>query len=266
LRALIRIKLSAKMARIDLLRRLRADFRARLAANQQNTDYPSADYPSALHVAVEVPARPQEQPSQSAPRLRSRRHAVELDPHLLSTILDGVNIPLSRRDDLSLREDRDQHPVLPGEQSSRSAPLLRSRRNAIDDVLDRGPAVMLPLSLAAQVPLVREERQDGIPVSTEDPRRVQRLVAMLPRRQITARTASALQSEVCVICHEIYVVAEDVTCLPCHGYHLAHTVCIRGWFAHKLDCPSCRWSTDDTDSALMPARVQNAWLQLRRTM
>lgn len=117
-------------------------------------------------------------------------------------------------------------------------------------------------------PLVRRRAIRGIDNAIETIRRthlVAPLLSLLPSRQLTPRSASVLAVESCSICFEEYKSEDDVACLPCHGYHMAHTACLKSWLERKPECPLCRWTTDDTHPSVLPSRIANAQLQLRRT-
>lgn len=98
-------------------------------------------------------------------------------------------------------------------------------------------------------------------------RAVPSLLSMLPSRQLTPRFVQELSTRVesCAICCDVYQADEDVACLPCHGFHMAHTHCLRRWLEQKPECPMCRWTTDDTSPAMLRSRVATAWTHLRRT-
>jgi len=96
-------------------------------------------------------------------------------------------------------------------------------------------------------------------------RAVPSLLSMLPSRQLTPRFVNELSVESCAICCDVYKADEDVACLPCHGFHMAHTHCLRRWLEQKPECPMCRWTTDDTSPQVLESRIATAWTHLRRT-
>ena len=128
---------------------------------------------------------------------------------------------------------------------------------------------MEQLILQPRPQLVRRRAIVGINQTVLDGLRKKHLVApllsILPRRQLTPRSASVLAIEACSICFEEYKADDDVACLPCHGFHMAHTACLHTWLERKPECPLCRWTTDDTDPSVLPTRIANAQLKLRRT-
>ncbi len=44
----------------------------------------------------------------------------------------------------------------------------------------------------------------------------------------------------CVVCFEDFRSGDDLTYLPCDGYHCYHTKCILQWLRRNSVCPICR--------------------------
>lgn len=44
----------------------------------------------------------------------------------------------------------------------------------------------------------------------------------------------------CIICHDDFIIGQELLTLRCPGKHIFHGSCIKDWLKRKVTCPLCR--------------------------
>jgi len=153
-----------------------------------------------------------------------------------------------------------QRPSLRRQNASRDVvPRVRARRNAIaygpgglEDVEPTGGA---PTRMNSEVESLTEESS----VLSDSVRQLS--------RKLSARSAGVLD-QTCAICASEIIAHEEVAFMPCEGLHPFHQACIGRWLGVKPQCPTCRWTDDETTVESLRlgfARAEAKFASLRRS-
>ena len=59
--------------------------------------------------------------------------------------------------------------------------------------------------------------------------------------------------EICAICMDDMIAADDIACFPCTGLHKMHTTCAKTWCDHRgrATCPMCKWEYMEAQASPM---------------